>query len=124
MSVLLDANVLVALLVDDHVHHTAAEDWFSGLTENFATCPVTQGSLLRLLPSPESSGTGRSQTLTWHSSRAATSPASRRLTGGWPRPITTLPSSSRCLIAEPSRMGMRCRFLAAGEREQRKLRES
>lgn len=49
MTVLLDANVLIALLVDDHVHHAAAENWFAGLDGNFATCPVTQGSLLRLL---------------------------------------------------------------------------
>jgi hypothetical protein len=49
VTVLLDANVLIALLVDDHVHHAAAENWFAGMTGNFATCPVTQGSLLRLL---------------------------------------------------------------------------
>ena len=49
MTVLLDANVLIALLVDDHVHHPAAENWFAGRDGNFATCPVTQGSLLRLL---------------------------------------------------------------------------
>ena len=49
MTVLLDANVLIALLVDDHVHHVAAENWFVGISGNFATCPVTQGSLLRLL---------------------------------------------------------------------------
>ena len=49
MTVLLDANVLIALLVDDHVHHAAAENWFAGTSGNFATCPVTQGSLFRLL---------------------------------------------------------------------------
>ena len=49
MTVLLDANVLIALLVDDHVHHAAAENWFADLSGNFATCPVTQGSLMRLL---------------------------------------------------------------------------
>lgn len=49
MTVLLDANVLIALLVEDHVHHGAAENWFVGMSENFATCPVTQGSLMRLL---------------------------------------------------------------------------
>ncbi|MGH8921701.1 MAG: TA system VapC family ribonuclease toxin [Actinomycetes bacterium] len=49
MTVLLDANVLIALLVDDHVHHAAAENWFAGLSQTFATCPITQGSLLRLL---------------------------------------------------------------------------
>ena len=49
MTVLLDANVLIALLVDDHVHHQAAENWFVGMAGNFATCPITQGSLVRLL---------------------------------------------------------------------------
>lgn len=49
MTTLLDANVLIALVVSDHVHHDAAEDWFAQLAEPFATCPVTQGSLLRLL---------------------------------------------------------------------------
>jgi uncharacterized protein len=49
VTVLLDANVLIALLVDDHVHHVAAEKWFVGASGNFATCPITQGSLMRLL---------------------------------------------------------------------------
>ena len=49
MTVLLDANVLIALLVADHVHHEPAEAWFASLTDPFATCPITQGSLVRLL---------------------------------------------------------------------------
>ena len=49
MTVLLDANVLIALLVADHVQHDAAESWFAGITSPFATCPLTQGSLARLL---------------------------------------------------------------------------
>ena len=49
MTSLLDANVLIALVVNDHVHHAPAEAWFSGLADGFATCPVTQGSLIRLL---------------------------------------------------------------------------
>jgi toxin-antitoxin system PIN domain toxin len=49
VTVLLDANVLIALLVDDHVHHVAAENWFAAASGNFATCPITQGSLMRLL---------------------------------------------------------------------------
>jgi toxin-antitoxin system PIN domain toxin len=49
MTVLLDANVLIALLVANHVHHESAEQWFADSTDNFATCPVTQGSLVRLL---------------------------------------------------------------------------
>jgi uncharacterized protein len=49
VTVLLDANLLIALLVDDHVHHSAAESWLVDLSGNFATCPITQGSLVRLL---------------------------------------------------------------------------
>jgi toxin-antitoxin system PIN domain toxin len=49
MTVLLDANVLIALLAADHVHHEPAEAWFAGLNAPFATCPITQGSLMRLL---------------------------------------------------------------------------
>ena len=49
MTILLDANVLIALVVEDHVHHDAAESWFARSTEPIATCPITQGSLVRLL---------------------------------------------------------------------------
>ncbi|MFE0025918.1 TA system VapC family ribonuclease toxin [Amycolatopsis sp. NPDC059021] len=49
MTTLLDANVLIALVVADHVHHAAAEEWFAGSDDDFATCPSTEGSLLRLL---------------------------------------------------------------------------
>lgn len=49
MTALLDANVLIALIVAEHVHHDAADAWLAGLDEPFATCPITQGSLVRLL---------------------------------------------------------------------------
>ncbi|UOY00247.1 TA system VapC family ribonuclease toxin [Blastococcus sp. PRF04-17] len=49
MTVLLDANVLVALSVTDHVHHDVVEDWFVQLSEPFATCPLTQGALVRFM---------------------------------------------------------------------------
>lgn len=48
MTALLDANVLIALLVGDHVHHDAAEAWLPD-ADRFATCPSTEGSLTRLL---------------------------------------------------------------------------
>jgi hypothetical protein len=47
--VLLDANVLIALVVTDHVHHESAEIWFEKYQGRFATCPITEGSLIRLL---------------------------------------------------------------------------
>lgn len=48
-AVLIDANVLIALVVDTHVHHGHAEAWFTATGTSFATCPITQGSLIRLL---------------------------------------------------------------------------
>ena len=46
MTSLLDANVLIALGDAEHVHHEVVEDWFVR-SPSFATCPVTQGALLR-----------------------------------------------------------------------------
>ena len=43
-----DGNVLHALIDQAHVHHEPAKRWFSGLEGGFATCPITQGTLLRL----------------------------------------------------------------------------
>ena len=49
MTVLLDANVLIAATVTDHVHHDVVESWLGERSEAFATCPVTQGALVRFL---------------------------------------------------------------------------
>lgn len=46
---LLDGNVLVALVSDTHVHHAAAQHWFASQQRPFATCPITQGTLIRVL---------------------------------------------------------------------------
>ena len=46
---LLDGNVLVALVSTSHVHHEAAQRWFAAQRGDFATCPITQGALIRLL---------------------------------------------------------------------------
>lgn len=46
---LLDGNVLYALIDAAHVHHTPAQRWFSGMKGGFATCPITQGTLVRLV---------------------------------------------------------------------------
>lgn len=49
MTWLLDGNVLVALVIDSHVHHDRAHRWFGGLAhDRFATCLFTQGTLLRV----------------------------------------------------------------------------
>jgi toxin-antitoxin system PIN domain toxin len=49
MTALLDANALIALVVSDHVHHQAADAWVAHCGQPIATCPITQGSLVRLL---------------------------------------------------------------------------
>ncbi len=46
MATLLDGNVLIALLVTDHVHHEAAGRWFVG-AGTVATCPTVQGTPIR-----------------------------------------------------------------------------
>jgi toxin-antitoxin system PIN domain toxin len=46
---LLDGSVLIALSTSGHVHHASAMAWFSGLGGSFATCPSTQGTLIRFL---------------------------------------------------------------------------
>jgi uncharacterized protein len=49
MTWLLDGNLLVALRMDTHVNHRAAHRWFINRRQDrFATCPVTQGTLLRV----------------------------------------------------------------------------
>jgi len=45
---LLDGNVLAALALAEHVHHDRALNWFDTQNQPFATCAVTQGTLLRL----------------------------------------------------------------------------
>jgi len=47
---LLDVNVLVALFDPDHVHHDAAHDWFAAHRDGgWATCPLTENGLVRIL---------------------------------------------------------------------------
>lgn len=46
MVALLDANVLIALTIADHEHHREVMTWW-GEGRAMATCPITQGALLR-----------------------------------------------------------------------------
>lgn len=48
-EILLDGNVLIALADAAHVHHAYAVAWFIAGDVPFATCPITQGTLLRML---------------------------------------------------------------------------
>ena len=51
---LLDVNVLIALVDPVHVQHNAAHDWFSRVgKKSFATCPITENGLLRIVGHPK-----------------------------------------------------------------------
>lgn len=50
---LLDANVLIALAWPEHSAHQRASRWFAHHAERgWATCPMTQGALVRVLSNP------------------------------------------------------------------------
>lgn len=54
---LLDVNVLVALFDPDHVHHEAAHDWLArNRRGGWATCPLTENGLVRILSNAAYSG--------------------------------------------------------------------
>lgn len=45
--VLLDANVLIAATMDGHQHHESVAQWLAKRPERLATCPITEGALIR-----------------------------------------------------------------------------
>ena len=50
---LLDVNVLIALVDPAHVQHDAVHDWFGQVGhKGFATCPITENVLLRIVGHP------------------------------------------------------------------------
>jgi toxin-antitoxin system PIN domain toxin len=50
---LLDVNLLVALFDPDHVHHEPAHEWFGAhRSAGWATCPLTENGLVRILSNP------------------------------------------------------------------------
>lgn len=53
MRFLLDTNVLIALIDPAHVHHERAHEWFAAKGKHaWATCPITQNGLLRIVGHP------------------------------------------------------------------------
>jgi hypothetical protein len=50
MTFLLDVNVLIALIDPAHIRHNDAHDWFAVRgQESWATCPITENSVLRIV---------------------------------------------------------------------------
>lgn len=53
MLYLWNINVLVALFDAAHAHHDAAHRWFAGVgAASWATCPLTENGLVRVLSTP------------------------------------------------------------------------
>ena len=51
---LLDVNVLIALIDPAHLQHDLAHDWFARVgKQSFATCPLTELALLRIVGHPK-----------------------------------------------------------------------
>jgi hypothetical protein len=50
---LLDVNVLIALFDPAHIHHEATHRWFrQNRKQGWATCPLTENGLVRILSNP------------------------------------------------------------------------
>jgi toxin-antitoxin system PIN domain toxin len=51
---LLDVNVLIALIDPAHVQHEQVHEWFARIGyKAFATCPITENGLLRIVGHPK-----------------------------------------------------------------------
>ena len=51
---LLDVNVLIALVDPAHVQHEGVHEWFGRVGRKaFATCPITENGLLRIVGHPK-----------------------------------------------------------------------
>jgi toxin-antitoxin system PIN domain toxin len=51
MRHLLDINVLIALMDPDHAFHHPAHQWWAAETRPWASCPLTENGLLRIMAS-------------------------------------------------------------------------
>lgn len=50
MRGLLDINVLISLLDENHTHHGSATDWLANnIHEGWASCPLTQNGCVRIM---------------------------------------------------------------------------
>ncbi len=50
MRVLFDVNVLIAIIDEEHVHHWVAHEWWAAnRSTGWATCPLTENGLARIM---------------------------------------------------------------------------
>ena len=69
----------MALLVDSHIHHERMHRWFGNITQDqFATCAITQGTLLRV---HMKAAADTSSTAAWEALRQVTAQAQHQWWG-------------------------------------------
>lgn len=51
MRSLLDVNLLIALMDQDHAFHSRAHAWWSAESPAWASCPLTENGLIRIMSS-------------------------------------------------------------------------
>ncbi len=60
MRALLDVNVIIALLDPDHVFHERAHVWWaSNRKDGWASCPLTENGVVRIMSNPNYSTTAQ-----------------------------------------------------------------
>lgn len=59
MRHLLDVNVLIALFDPDHAFHRRAHHWWGRAGRKWASCPLTENGLIRIMASPQYSRVAR-----------------------------------------------------------------
>lgn len=53
MTFLLDVNVLIALIDPTHIGHDTAHQWFAAMgSASWATCPLTENGVIRIVGHP------------------------------------------------------------------------
>lgn len=53
MRALFDVNVLIAVLDEAHIHHGIAQEWWaSNRSDGWATCPLTENGMVRIMSQP------------------------------------------------------------------------
>jgi toxin-antitoxin system PIN domain toxin len=63
VTFLLDVNVLIALIDPTHISHDAAHHWFESLGKaSWATCPITENGVIRIVGHPSYPNTPGSTT--------------------------------------------------------------
>ena len=87
MRALLDVNVIIALLDSGHVMHAAACGWLErNLDQGWATCPLTQTGVVRIMAQPAYPNTQPAQQVAARLAEACGHPSH----AFWPQQISLL----------------------------------